>query len=332
MHLIGVVVFLSTYCYLMRYLGRNKNENTWEFHFRCDNCLIVSHIADSYEDERHARIGEYKIKKYQKPNHRSQLTLLPRAAEAGVRLIVRKDTMYSDFKTISTYYDTLYVNDREYAPEAAKVKELLTKHGVSSQADLLILACGTGGHIPYFKDDYHVSGLDLSEDMLALARKKFPDLGFYLGNLINFELETDFDAMICMYGSIGFVKTVDNLRASLKRIAGHLRPDGLVLLTPWSTVEDFQELIVVDSADKPDLKIARMEHVRLKEPKIVEVTFHHLLGENNEVAYHKQSMEIGLFSRQEYLSSMTDAGLKVVEEYTGANVRGGAYIGKRIVS
>lgn len=238
--------------------------------------------------------------------------------------------MYSDFNTISTYYDALYVNDSEYASEATRVKELLTKHGVPSQADLLVLACGTGGHIPYFKDDYHVSGLDLSEDMLDLARKKFPDLKFHFGNLIDFELETDFDVMVCLYGSIGFVKNVDNLRASMKRIAAHLRLDGLALITPWSTVADFKEIIVVDTADKPDLKIARMEQVRLKEPKIVEVTFHHLLGKNNDVSYHKQSMEIGLFSRQEYLSAMADAGFKVVEEYTGADVRGGAFIGKRI--
>ena len=238
--------------------------------------------------------------------------------------------MYSDFKTISTYYDALYVNDREYAPEAARVKALLTRHGVVSQADLLVLACGTGGHIPYFKDDYHVSGLDLSEDMLNLAREKFPGIRFHLGNLIDFKLDSDFDAMICLYGSIGFVKTVDNLRASMKRIAAHLRPDGLALITPWSTVEDFQSLIVVDAADQPDLKIARMEQVRLKEPKIVEVTFHHLIGKNNEVTYHKQSMEIGLFSREEYRAAMTDAGLKVVEEYMGTDVRGGAYIGKRV--
>lgn len=240
------------------------------------------------------------------------------------------NAVYSDFKTIAAYYDALYVNDREYAPEAAKVKELLTGHGVPPQADLLVLACGTGGHIPYFKDDYHVSGLDLSEDMLALARKKFPDIGFHLGNLIDFTLETDFDAMICLYGSIGFVKTVDNLRASMKRIAAHLRPGGAALITPWSTVEDFQDLIVVDAADRPDLKIARMEQVRLKEPKVVEVTFHHLLGKNNDVTYHRQSMEIGLFSREEYRSAMTDAGLKVVEEYAGADVRGGAYIGRRV--
>lgn len=238
--------------------------------------------------------------------------------------------MYSDFKTISTYYDALYLNDKEYSLESDKVKELLTKHGVHLQADLLVLACGTGGHIPYFKDAYNVSGLDLSEDMLALARKKFPDLQFHLGNLIDFELEMDFDAMICLYGSIGFVKTLDNLCASMKRIAAHLRPDGLSLITPWSTVEDFKDVIVVDAADNPDLKISRMEQVRLKEPKIVEITFHHLIGKNNDVTYHKQSMEIGLFSRQEYLSAMTDAGLKVVEEYKGTDVRGGAYIGKRV--
>lgn len=239
--------------------------------------------------------------------------------------------MYSDFEIISTYYDALYVNDREYSLEAAKVKELLTRHGVSLQADLLVLACGTGGHIPYLKDDYKVSGLDLSKDMLALAGKKFPDIKFHLGNLVDFELQSNFDAVICLYGSIGFVRTVNNLRASMKRIAAHLRPGGVVLITPWSTEEEFKDLIVVDAADKPDLKIVRMEQVRLKEPKIIEVTFHHLLGKNNKVTYHKQSMEIGLFSRQEYLSAMTNAGLKIVEEYTGTDVRGGAYIAKRII-
>jgi SAM-dependent methyltransferase len=237
--------------------------------------------------------------------------------------------MYSDFREISAYYDSMYVNDAEYAPEAARVKELLTRHGAPAGADLLVLACGTGGHIPYFRDDYNVSGLDLSEDMLGLARKKFPEVSFHCGNLIDFKLDADFDAMVCLYGSIGFVKTVENLRAAMRRIAAHLRPDGLALITPWSTVEDFQDLIVVGAVDRPDLKIARMEQVSLKEPGIVEVTFHHLLGKGKDVHYNKQSMEIGLFSREEYISAMTDAGLDVVEEYSGADVRGGAFIGKR---
>jgi predicted nucleic acid-binding Zn ribbon protein len=31
-----------------------------DFHFRCKRCRLVSHCADSYDDERHARIGEFK--------------------------------------------------------------------------------------------------------------------------------------------------------------------------------------------------------------------------------------------------------------------------------
>ena len=190
-------------------------------------------------------------------------------------------------------------------PKPPRSRSCWPSTALPAQAELLVLACGTGGHIPYFQDDYRVSGLDLSQDMLGLAREKFPGIGFHLGDLIDFNLEAEFDALICLYGSIGFVRTVDNLRASLRRMAAHLRPGGLALITPWSTVEEFQDMIVVDAVDRPGWKIARLEQVRLKEPKIVEVTFHHLLGKDNQVTYHKQSMEIGLFSREEYLTALT---------------------------
>jgi SAM-dependent methyltransferase len=237
--------------------------------------------------------------------------------------------VYSDFETIAGYYDALYVNDAEYAAEATRVRELLTRHGVPAQGALLILACGTGGHIPYFRDDYRVSGLDLSEDMLAVARRKFPDIRLHRGNLIDFALDARFDALICLYGSIGFVRTVANLRAALRRSAAHLRPGGIALITPWSTAEQFQPLVVAGATDRPELKVARMEQVRLKEPGLVEVTFHHLVGRDGDVTYHRQSMELGLFARQDYVSAMTAAGLDVVQEYTGADVRGGAFIGRR---
>jgi predicted nucleic acid-binding Zn ribbon protein len=71
-----------TFYYLMRYWGRNDGEATrpcplcggeWrisdqnadtapfhKFPFKCDGCRLVSRIAVSFEDERHARIGERK--------------------------------------------------------------------------------------------------------------------------------------------------------------------------------------------------------------------------------------------------------------------------------
>lgn len=40
-----------------------SNVVIWNFHFQCHDCRLVSHEADSCEDERHARIGEYKRNK-----------------------------------------------------------------------------------------------------------------------------------------------------------------------------------------------------------------------------------------------------------------------------
>jgi predicted nucleic acid-binding Zn ribbon protein len=77
---------IPTYYFLHRFWGRSKGEENrkcpgcgrkwhqqmqsdrrahtpfWNFEFRCDTCRLVSHVADSDDDERHARIGEYRSK------------------------------------------------------------------------------------------------------------------------------------------------------------------------------------------------------------------------------------------------------------------------------
>ncbi|MGA2983863.1 MAG: DUF2310 family Zn-ribbon-containing protein [Terriglobia bacterium] len=76
------VTGVPAYYFLMRYWGRRRGEDKracpgcgrpwrsnhpvdhprgwWQFAFQCPSCRLVSHIADSYDDERHAVIGEYK--------------------------------------------------------------------------------------------------------------------------------------------------------------------------------------------------------------------------------------------------------------------------------
>jgi predicted nucleic acid-binding Zn ribbon protein len=41
-------------------LNRPQNSPFWRFAFRCVRCRLVSHCADSYDDEQHAAIGEYR--------------------------------------------------------------------------------------------------------------------------------------------------------------------------------------------------------------------------------------------------------------------------------
>ena len=72
-----------------------------------------------------------------------------------------------------------------------------------------------------------------------------------------------------------------------------------------------------------------MENVRRKSESVVEVSFHHLIGENGQVRYHTQTMEIGLFSEAEYVSLFRSSGLSLVERYTEPDIMMGAFVGRK---
>ena len=237
--------------------------------------------------------------------------------------------MENEFSEIAAYYDELYVKAEEYQKEAEIIISLIKKYQLSNGNELLDLACGTGGHIPYWRNDYRVTGLDISPEMLAAARRKFRDIEYIKGDLTNFAIKKHFDAMVCLWGSIGFVRTPERVNRALVTLAAHLKSGGILCLSPWSTQEEFKPTIVVGSVRYPEVRIARMENVKLKAPGLVEVDFHHLIGRNGKVRYHQQSIEIGLFSQQQYRNAIERAGLELVEHYRGPDVRFGAFISRK---
>jgi ubiquinone/menaquinone biosynthesis C-methylase UbiE len=234
-----------------------------------------------------------------------------------------------DFSQIASYYDELYVKPEQYKAEAEKAMALIKTYKLSKGNELLDLACGTGGHIPYWLKHYRVTGLDISPEMLALAQKKFPDIKFIHSDMVDFSISQKFDALVCLYGSIGFVRTVKKLNKALITFARHMKPGGVLCLTPWSMQEEFKPSIHVDAVKHPDVKIARMESVRLKKPGIIVVDFHHLIGRDGVVKYHTQTMKIGLFARQQYLDAISGAGLELMEYYQGSDMHMGVFVARK---
>jgi ubiquinone/menaquinone biosynthesis C-methylase UbiE len=231
-----------------------------------------------------------------------------------------------NFDLIASYYDELYVKPRQYKAEAAKAMALIKTYKLSEGNELLDLACGTGGHIPYWRKHYHITGLDISSQMLARAMQKYPDIKFCHGDMAVFNIHQEFDALVCLYGSIGFVRTFKNLNRALVTFNKHMKPGAILCLTPWSTQEEFKPSIHVDAVKHPQVRIARMENVKLKAPGIIVIDFHHLVGRDGVVTYHTQSMEIGLFSRQQYLDAIRRAELELMEYYQGPDVPMGVFV------
>ena len=111
--------------------------------------------------------------------------------------------MSIDFDEVAGYYDAMYVQQEEYEREAKRVLEIALRYNKSGSNALLDIACGTGGQSEYLARDFHVTGIDLSEEMLRIARSKVPKAEFIKADMFDFSFGQTFGCVVNLYGSIG---------------------------------------------------------------------------------------------------------------------------------
>lgn len=135
-------------------------------------------------------------------------------------------------------YDIIY-QDKPYAAEAAFVDACLKRYRQDEGSRLLELACGTGNHaLELEKLGYQALATDYSEDLLRVARRKAKAAGsaveFRMADMRELDLdEKDFDAVICLFDSIGYVQSDEAVDRVLQGVRRHLRPGGLFVFEFW---------------------------------------------------------------------------------------------------
>ena len=231
------------------------------------------------------------------------------------------------FSKSAKLYEPIYLNmGKDYAAEAGKIHALIQQHKHTSGNLLLDVACGTGLHIGPLCEHYQVEGLDLDENMLEMARQKHPNISLHHGNMINFDPGHPFDAITCLFSSIGYVKTISRLNQAVGNMARHLKPGGVLLVEPWFTPENWNTGTVhALFVDKPDLKIARM-NISKRKGRLSFFTLHYLVATPEGIEHFTELHELGLFTEDEYLEAFRAAGLEVLHDPTGLDGRG-LYIG-----
>jgi len=126
------------------------------------------------------------------------------------------------------YYDEFY-SEKPYMDEARFVDAQLVAKVGQRRGDLLDVACGTGRHALEFAAlGWMVTGIDISPELIALARARDTGVEFQEGDMAAFELGRRFQAITCLFDSIGYAQTNEAIIASLQRIASHLTPGGVV--------------------------------------------------------------------------------------------------------
>jgi len=218
------------------------------------------------------------------------------------------------------WYDTIY-GFKDYPAEVVSLRALLNEVRPGARR-LLDVACGTGEHLRYLQAYFEVEGVDVSPDMLAVAREKLPGVPLHQADMRSFDLGRTFDVVLSLFSAVGHLADEIELEQAMRHVARHLEPGGVFLLEPWLTPEAYTPgglhgLFV----DKPDVKLARINVSQLSGRTSV-FDMHHLVGTPDGVEHFVEHLELTLFPLDSYREALAAAGMAVRFDPGGPTGRG----------
>ena len=159
------------------------------------------------------------------------------------------------FREYAKYYDLFY-QDKDYDVEVDYVDKLIRKYRDDANSIygpkppttprlrcpgwrrlILDLGCGTGKHADFFaQKGYCVHGVDISKEMIALAKKNFSKsdkLVFSCGDVRTIDLNKKFDIVLSLFHVFSYQITNQDLNEAFSTAVKHLKDNGVFIFDCW---------------------------------------------------------------------------------------------------
>lgn len=141
--------------------------------------------------------------------------------------------MYHEFARL---YDKLIMEDISYEKLADFVELQFSSLQIKPEL-ILDLACGTGALTDVLhRRGYDMIGIDLSTDMLNIAKEKNSDILYLCQDMRSFELYGTVDVILCMTDSLNYLLSEQDMMQVFSLAKNYLNPGGLFLFdlnTPY---------------------------------------------------------------------------------------------------
>lgn len=165
--------------------------------------------------------------------------------------------------------------------------------------------------------------------MLERARSRLPEVPLHEGDMREFALGREFDAITCLFSAIALVRTVEGLRRAVATMASHLRRGGVLIIEPWDSPEEHPAegkpwVEVVEDAGR----IAVVMETSTLAGSVWNEDSHYLVWTPEGIEHVHERSETGAFTRDDHLAAFRAAGLEVEHDPVGLIGRG-LYIGVR---
>ena len=227
------------------------------------------------------------------------------------------------------WVDTVIGSPEDCADETELYVRLIREHCLHAPATLLHLGCGAGGNDFTFKRHFAVTGVDVSQGMLEIARRVNPEVTYVAGDMRTIGLPTRFDA-VAIPDCIDYMVTVDDLRAAIRTACRHLNPGGVLLIVA-NLRDEFRNNNFVYTGSRGDTEVTVFENNRICEDGArYEAVLVYLIRRSGKLSIATEVHTLGLFPQTTWVEELADAGFEVEqmrrkEGYERFTLQGGEY-------
>jgi SAM-dependent methyltransferase len=206
-----------------------------------------------------------------------------------------------------------------YVHESEGFARLIRKHCRIPVSAVLNMGCG-GGHNDYtLKRHFSLTSLDLSPQMLRLARRLNPEVTYVCADMRWARLRQTFDAVV-VFDSLAYMQTAADLGDAFATAYAHLRAGGVFVTYPDVTTENFvQYRTDVWTRTSGNVAITFIENYYDPDPTdtIYEATFVHLIRRGGRLTIETDRHICGLFPLETWVEQLRATGFDVTQVRSG---------------
>jgi SAM-dependent methyltransferase len=231
---------------------------------------------------------------------------------------------------LAKFYDRIY-HWKDYRREARTVVRLARKYARRTPRTVLDVACGTGRHLEYLREELEVAGVDLNAPMLREARQRLgPRVPLRRADMRTFRLGREFDVVLCLFSAIGYMPSRRDRDRAIANFYRHTAPGGVALVEGWVLPSHWRDgSIHLQTYDGPDAKIARVSEAH-RVGRRSRVAMQYLIAEPRRPIRHIAETHVQpLVDSPEMLGSFRRAGFDARVLATGSWQDRGLYVGIR---
>ena len=172
---------------------------------------------------------------------------------------------------------------------------------------------------------YHTEGFDLSPGQIKEAKRRMPDTRLEIADMTDFDMGKQYDAVLCLFSSIGYLENTKQLSQAIAAMKRHLKPGGVLLVEPWLSKEQYtagKEHSITDS-DR-EITVTRSNIAEI-DGDVSIMNMHHIVTSNtNEFEQYEfdELHRLYMFSDEEFQKAFDDAGLSSTKAAEGLHPGG----------